>query len=100
MKKSGSSRGTHGEKSRGMGKYPPGNINQHKMLATGEGLRSCNKSDKGGDMNESGRVSNKHFSSSGTTGGPMNSKVPSSTTTPDRKGPRGHSVPKSTMTNY
>ena len=95
-----SGRGVKGEKSRGMGKYPAGNINQHKMLATGEGLRSCNKSDKGGDVGLRGDVSTKHFSSSGTTGGPMNKKTPRSTTVPDKKGPRGHSVPKSTMTNY
>lgn len=98
MKKSG--RGVAGEKSHGMGKYPSGAINQHKALATGCQLRTPNKSDKGGDMKLSGSVSNKRFSSSGSTGGPMNKKTPASTTTPDKKGPRGHSVPKSTMTNY
>ncbi len=98
MKKS--SRGVKGEKSHGMGKYPPGNINQHKMYATGEGVRKPNTKNMGGDMNMSGRVGNDGFSSSGTTGGPMNQKVPRSTTVPDKKGPRGHKVPKSTMTNY
>ena len=72
--------GVAGEKSRGMGKYPKGAINQHKMLATGEGLRSCNKSNKGGDMKKSGAVSNKRFSSSGSTGGPMNKKPTRSNT--------------------
>ena len=93
-------RGVAGEKSKPMGKYPSGAINQHKALATGCALRTPNKSDKGGDMKLSGSVSNKRFSSSGSTGGPMNRKVPKSTTTPDKKGPKGHSVPASTMTKW
>ena len=80
--------------------YPKGHLNQHKRLATGQSLQKPNTADKGGDMNESGRVSNKHFSSSGSTGSGVNKKVPGSTTVPDRKGPKGHNVPKSTMTNY
>ena len=99
MKKT-SGRGVKGEKSRGMGKYPNGAINQHKMYATGEGVRKANTSNKGGGMNLSGRVGNDGFSSSGTTGGPMNQKVPRSTTVPDKKGPKGHKVPASTMTKW
>ena len=75
-------RGVHGEKSKGMGKYPKGAISQHKMLATGEGLRTSNKSNKGGDMMKSGAVSNKRFSSSGSTGGPMNKKPTRNNTVP------------------
>ena len=95
-----SKRGVKGEKSKGMGKYPSGAINQHKALATGCQLRTTNKADKGGDMDLSGRVSNKRFSSSGSTGSGVNKKVPASTTVPDKKGPRGHKVPASTMTKW
>lgn len=83
-----------------MKSYPKGHLNQHKRLATGKPLQTCNKSDKGGDMDLKGSVSNKRFSSSGTTGSGVNKKVPSSTTIPDKKGPKGHKVPKSTMTNW
>ena len=98
MKKS--SRGVKGEKSHGMGHYPKGAINQHKAMATGDTMRSPNKRNMGGDMNMSGRVGNDGFSSSGTTGGPMNKAVPRSTTVPDKKGPKGHKVPNSTMTKW
>ncbi len=75
-------RGVQGETSKSPGKYPRGAINQHKMLATGESLRTCNKADKGGDMKKSGAVSNKRFSSSGSTGGPMNKKPTANRTVP------------------
>ena len=80
--------------------YPKGPINQHKALATGQTLRKPNGKNMGGDMNLKGDVKTSHFSSSGTTGGPMNQKTPGSTTVPDKKGPKGHKVPASTMTNY
>ena len=85
-----------------MKKYPKGAINQHKLLATGQPLRKCNKTDKGGDMNlKGGKGKGGTVSSSGTTGSPVGGgKVPASTTVPDKKGPVGHSVPKSTMTNW
>ncbi len=64
-------------------KYPKGAINQHKMLATGEGLRKANTANKGGDVNlKGGMGKGGTISSSGDTGGPRGGKVPASTMTP------------------
>lgn len=84
-----------------MPKMPKGHINQHKRLATGQSLQTCDKRDLDpngwgkGERSYDGRTN----ISSGTTGsvGTTN-RVPPSNTAPDAKGPRGHSVPKSTMT--
>lgn len=71
-------RGVKGEKSRPMSKYPKGNINQHKSLATGAALETCNTKDLDpsgwgpGGKGKGGKVS-----SSGTTGSPVGGgKVP------------------------
>lgn len=85
-----------------IGYYPKGPKNQHKMMATGEGLKKANTSDKEtvpspwgqGQKSFEGRTN----ISSGSTGSGNSTKIPKSTTVPDAKGPRGHSVPKSTMT--
>jgi hypothetical protein len=80
-------------------KYPKGPLNQHKRLATGQSLQKCNTTDK--DPSDWGRgksYQGRTNISSGTTGSGNSTKVPSSTTIPDKKGPIGHKVPKSTMT--
>jgi len=59
-----------GKGGKGMGKYPKGNINQHKSLATGAALETCNKKNLDpsgwgpGGMGKGGKIS-----SSGNTGG-------------------------------
>ena len=61
--------GTH---SKGMGKYPKGHLNQHKSLATGAALETCDKRDL--DPNgwgPGGRGKGGTVSSSGTTGSPV-----------------------------
>ena len=64
-------RGVKGEKSKGMGKYPSGAINQHKALATGCALRKPNSKDMGGAVNlKGGMGKGGKISSSGDTGGP------------------------------
>lgn len=63
------SRGVKGEKSKGMGKYPSGPINQHKALATGCEMRKVNRKDLGGAVNlKGGMGKGGRISSSGTTG--------------------------------
>ena len=52
-----------------MKKYPKGAIPQHKLLATGEGLRKCDKRNLGGDVNLTGGMGKGgRISSSGDTG--------------------------------
>lgn len=54
-----------------MKKYPKGNLNQHKRLATGESLIKPNTANKGGDVNlKGGMGKGGKISSSGETGGP------------------------------
>ena len=81
--------------------YPKGHLNQHKALATGGKLASCDKRDL--DPNGWGKgqkaTSGRTNISSGDTGRNSNQRVPASTTVPDAKGPVGHSVPKSTFTS-
>ena len=84
-----------------IGYYPKGPKNQHKAMATGEGLQKADTRDLDpngwgeGQKATAGRTN----ISSGNTGKNSNQRVPASTTVPDAKGPRGHSVPKSTFTN-
>jgi len=60
-----------GKGGKGMSKYPKGHINQHKSLATGAALETCNKADKGGNVNlKGGMGKGGKISSSGNTGGP------------------------------
>ena len=84
-----------------IGYYPKGHLNQHKSLATGAGLQQCDKRDL--DPNGWGKgqkaTEGRTNISSGSTGRNSNQRVPASTTVPDARGPRGHKVPKSTMTN-
>lgn len=66
-----------------MKKYPKGPIRQHHALATGAGLKTCNKAKKGGGFDAgSGHTGPGSVSSSGDTGGPKSGKVPSSNMTP------------------
>ena len=83
-----------------IGYYPKGPKNQHKELATGGNLRQCDKRnlDPSGWGKGQKATAGRTNISSGDTGRNSNQRVPASRTSPDPKGPRGHNVPKSTMT--
>ena len=75
--------------SKGMSKYPKGPIRQHHALATGAGLQTANKADKGGGFDTCGKGPVREnmgkggtISSSGDTGGPRGGKIPASKMTP------------------
>ena len=62
-----------------IGYYPKGDINQHKSLATGAGLRQCDKRDLGGGMKAGGGMGKGgKISSSGDTGSGYKSTPPKS----------------------
>lgn len=75
--------------SKGMSKYPPGKLNQHKALATGAKLQTANTANKGGGFDKCGSGAapanmgkGGKISSSGTTGGPRGGSIPASKMTP------------------
>jgi hypothetical protein len=69
--------------SKSVGKYPAGAIRQHHSLATGGSLNKANTSNKGGGFTTKQEpVGKGAFSSSGDTGGPRGGSVPDSTMTP------------------